>query len=106
MSDEELLEMPHKHLTLKKEPSIFIKSKFAIGSVYHKYLVAQILSNLYGEHAIQLLWSSTKKSRSYIISNYEMLLKHYFTRPVIVELVQDSFSGITTSQKYAPKDRV
>ena len=73
--------------TLKREPSIFIASKFALGSLFHKYLIAQVLSNLYGEHAIQLLWSSSVKSRNYLITNYEMLLKNYFTHPITVELI-------------------
>jgi hypothetical protein len=35
---------------------------------------------------MHLLWFSSKKSRKYIIANYDMLLRNYFTHPSIVKV--------------------
>ena len=64
---------------------------FKIGKVFQKYLLAHILSGVYSEHALLLLFSVSKKGRKYLIANYEMLTRIYLARPIVRRFRQDDF---------------
>jgi len=60
-----------------------IEGMFRLGKVFQKYLVAHILSLLYGEHALNMLWQGSKRSRTYLIANLKMLNNNYLAKPFL-----------------------
>lgn len=67
--------------------------------------MAHILSLLYGEHALNMLWQGSKRSRTYLIGNLKMLNKNYLAKPFL-RVIDQSKLGIEAGSKksYMPKE--
>lgn len=89
----------------KNPPNSRIEGMFRLGKVFQKYLVAHILSLLYGEHALNMLWHASKRSRAYLIANLKMLNKNYLAKPFL-RMIDQSKLGIDAGWKksYMPKE--
>lgn len=62
---------------------------FSINKLFQRYLLASILSSLFGEHALRLLWTSNQKARRYLIENFALLSRHYLAKPIKRKIIEN-----------------